>query len=177
MTDRIPTLSRAAWYDAHSRCPTCNAVVTMTMIGVLEQEGEPFEDLANAGTCSAEGCGWTGPVADCVPRQLLPISRQGRRQMVAVMVAANLCLGIPSRVGVVKALEAITRLPLEDIRHAIVWLGDPLEPLKFEIPVGNIDKLVALCEAVLRNAPVAEANVRAASVAALEAKAKAQAGN
>ncbi len=177
MTERIPTISREGWYDAHSRCPTCNLAVSLTMLPVLPEEGQPFRDDVNTATCgSHDGCGWSGPVAECVPRALLPISRQSKRAMIATVRAANVCLCMQSKDGVVKAVEALVRLSEPDLRHALVWLGG-LEPVKCEITLENVDKLVALAESVLRNRPIVEERHQQAIASAKEAKAKAQVEN
>jgi hypothetical protein len=177
MNQRLPTISREGWYDAHSRCPTCNNTVTMTMLPVLAEDGQSFTDQDNTATCGTEiGCGWTGKVADCVPRALLPISHQSRKAMIATVRAANVCLALQSRDGVLKAVEALTLLCEEDLRHALVWLGG-LEPVGVGIALENVDKLVALTESVLRNRPIVEERYQRAIVAAKEQKAKAQVEN
>ncbi len=169
MTDRMLTITRDAWYEAHSHCPTCGTPVTVSMEVFLPCV--PFVDTVNTGTCQNEACLWSGPIASAIPEALPKQLRQARKQMIPRVMAANACLGMMTKDATMKAIEVIDQLPRDDIRHAIVWLSSP--EAAAAIDQEGLDKLVAICESVLRVRPKVIKQIRDIH----EAKKKAQAEN
>jgi hypothetical protein len=170
MTDRMITITRDAWYAAHSHCPTCGHPVTVSMEVFLPCT--PFCDTVNTGTCQNEACLWSGPIANAIPEALPAQVRQAKKQMIPRLMAAHACLGLRTKDAVMKAIQVIDQLPRDDIRHAIVWLGGA-EATKAGIQEEDVDKLVSICESVLRVRPKVIKEIRDRHAA----KTKAQAEN
>jgi hypothetical protein len=105
-----------------------------------------------------------------------PLSRPARKQMIATLEAANVCLAMMTKLGMVKAIEALARLTNDELVHATTWL-EGLEPVKHGISVEHIDKLKALIESQQRMRPVVAKKELEAIEEAKKAKDQKQAEN
>lgn len=103
------------------------------------------------------------PVVPREPAPLMKQSRPVRKQMIATLCAADFCLKSATKEGMLKAIEALSRLTDNDLEHAKLWLGKP-DPVTAGLDEGSIEKIHALIESHQRVRPRLDAAVAAAKL-------------
>lgn len=100
----------------------------------------------------------------------LPVqSRQQRKQMIITLEACAIILAsVRQREDLKKALECLTRLSVDDMAHARIWLQSPAAVTPGAMSKGftleTIDKMVALIKSLERVRPRVEQAAAAAKV-------------
>lgn len=103
------------------------------------------------------------PVVPREPAPLMKQSRPVRKQMIAILSAADFCLKSATKDGTLKAIDALSRLTDSDLEHAKAWLAKP-DAVTAGLDEGSIEKIFVLIESQQRVRPRMDAAVAAAKL-------------